>query len=169
MQKYAFVDRDGTILWEPKQPSEFDPRDTYSLRSIDDFKFMDGAITGMKKLAANGYKFVLATNQTYLGTPKNPRETFDQVMAKLKSELSQEGLSFDFIMVCPHGPDEGCECRKPKIGGLKPFLEANKGQIDFENSLMFGDRDTDGEFAKNLGVRFVRIKTNEKFDLPDDI
>ena len=72
-----------------------------------------------------------------------------------------ERVDFDEIFVCPHFESDMCECRKPKIGLLKDYLERN--DIDFGKSLMFGDRDTDESFAKNLGVKFVRIKKNNKF------
>jgi len=167
MQKYAFVDRDGTIIWEPERPLGIDPRETFPLASADQVQFMDGAIEGLQELQKKGYGLVLVTNQTFLGTPKHPQETFNQVMDRMREGLAEHGLKFEFEMVCPHGPDEGCECRKPKIGGLKDFLASNPA--DLANSLMFGDRATDGEFAKNLRVRFVKIETNKSFKLPQDI
>jgi imidazoleglycerol-phosphate dehydratase / histidinol-phosphatase len=88
-------------------------------------------------------------------------------MAKIDEELAKYSIAFEFKMVCPHGPDGVCDCRKPQIGGLKDFLRTH--EVDFANSVMFGDRTTDGEFAKNLGVRFVKIETNQKFELPIDI
>ena len=110
----------------------------------------------------------MVTNQTFLGTPKHPREMFDAVMQRIYDELDAVGVHFSFVMVCPHGPDENCDCRKPKIGGVKKFLEENP-DVDLAQSLMFGDRATDGEFAKNLGVRFIKIETNKRFELPADI
>lgn len=167
MQKYAFLDRDGTFLWEPERPEGVDPRETFPLKSMDEFKFMDDAIEGIRALVEKGYKLVMVTNQTFLGAPKHPKEMFDKVMSKIDEELAKYGIAFEFKMVCPHGPDEGCDCRKPQIGGLKDFLRTH--EVDFAHSLMFGDRATDGEFAKNLGVRFVKIETNKKFELPSDI
>jgi imidazoleglycerol-phosphate dehydratase/histidinol-phosphatase len=167
MHEYAFLDRDGTFLIEPERPPEADPRETFPLKSLAEFRFMDGAIDGLKELTDKGYGLVMATNQTFLGTPKHPRETFDSVMDRLHDELATHGIRFEFVMVCPHGPDEGCDCRKPKTGGLTEFLRENKP--DLEHSLMFGDRDTDREFAENLGVRFVRIETNKKFEVPKDV
>src|SRR3989338_9922938 len=130
MQKYAFLDRDGTFLWEPERPKSVDPRETFPLQSMEQFKFMDGAMDGIQKLVDNGYKLVMVTNQTFLGTPKHPKEMFDKVMSKIDEELEKYGIGFEFKMVCPHGPDEGCDCRKPKIGGLKDFLENKSGEID---------------------------------------
>jgi imidazoleglycerol-phosphate dehydratase/histidinol-phosphatase len=169
MQKYAFLDRDGTFLWEPERPEGVDPRETFPLQSMEQFSFMDGALEGMKQLVDKGYRLVMVTNQTFLGTPRHPQAMFDKVMAKINEELSEQGISFDFIMACPHGPDEGCNCRKPKTGGLYQFLKDSQGKIDLAHSLMFGDRATDEEFANNLGVRFVKISTNERFIVPQDV
>lgn len=168
-QKYAFVDRDGTFLWEPEKPEGIDSRETFPLKSMDEFKFMSGGKENLKILVDKGYKLVMVTNQTFLGTSKHPKEMFDQVMQRIYDELGTEGITFDFVMVCPHGPDEGCECRKPKIGGLEAFLEERKDIIDLPNSFMFGDRDTDRQFAENLKVKFVKIETNKEFKLPSEL
>lgn len=167
MTKYAILDRDGTIIWEPEKPEGIDPRETFPLKSANQVSFMEGAIEGMQQLQKMGYRLVLATNQTYLGTPKHPQQIFDQVMDRMFSELKTHGIEFDFVMVCPHGPDDGCECRKPAIGGLKHIIE--QADFDATHSIMFGDRNTDGEFAKNLGVRFQKIITNERFVVPGDL
>jgi imidazoleglycerol-phosphate dehydratase/histidinol-phosphatase len=169
MKKYAFLDRDGTIIWEPPKPDHADPHETFPLKSMEDFKFLDGAIEGLKILVSKNYNLVMATNQLALGTPQHPKEMFNQVMKRIEDELAKYNMRFEFIMVCPHGLDDGCDCRKPKIGGMKNFLKDRQGKIDFANSFMFGDRDTDGEFAKNLGVRFIKIQRNEKFVLPEGI
>jgi imidazoleglycerol-phosphate dehydratase/histidinol-phosphatase len=167
MKKLAILDRDGTFIWEPEKPEGVDSRETFPLKSADEVKFLPGAIEGMRQLRDLGYTLVMATNQTFLGTEKHPQNVFDAVMEKIRVELAMHGLEFDFVMVCPHGPDDGCICRKPAVGGLEKYLQGNT--VDFENSLMFGDRDTDGEFARNLGVRFVRIPTNGRFLLPEDV
>ncbi len=169
MQKYAFVDRDGTFLWEPEKPEGVDPRETFPLKSMEEFRFMEGGKENLKKLVDNGYKLVMVTNQTFLGSSKHPKEVFDAVMQRINDELGAEGVTFDFVMVCPHGPDEGCNCRKPNIGGLEGFLNEREGKIDLQNSYMFGDRDTDRQFADNLGVRFVKIETNKEFKFPQEI
>src|SRR3989344_9114445 len=121
MQKVALVDRDGTIIWEPERPERVDPRETFPLVSADQVSFVDGAIDGLKRLVERGDKLVLVTNQTFLGTPKHPQKVFDQVMNRMLGELQAHGVTFEFIMICPHGPDEGCECRKPKTGGVKKY------------------------------------------------
>ena len=167
MKKIAILDRDGTFIWEPEKPDGVDSRETFPLKSADEVCFLPGAIDGMKELQARGYSLVMATNQTFLGTSKHPQDVFDSVMNKITDELKHNGLAFDFIMVCPHGPDDGCDCRKPAIGGMVPYMKLH--EIDRAKSLMFGDRDTDRQFAENLNVRFVKIETNGPFVLPKDI
>lgn len=166
MQKFAFVDRDGTIIWEPERPAGVDPRETFPLTSADQVQFMDNAIDGLQTLVHQGYQLVLVTNQTFLGTEKHPQKTFDEVMARMRGELEKNDVHFVFEMVCPHGPDDGCECRKPKIGGVQDFLKQH--DADLSHSLMFGDRDTDRQFAENLGVQFVKVETNKRFEVPHD-
>lgn len=165
--KLAILDRDGTFIWEPEKPKGVDPRETFPLKNSDEVAFLPGAIEGMQLLRDRGYTLVMATNQTFLGTVKHPQHVFDAVMNSIVATLNENGLVFDFVMVCPHGPDEGCECRKPATGGMAYYMQGKN--IDFKNSLMFGDRDTDGEFARNLGIRFVRIPTNGTFTVPDDV
>jgi len=160
MQKYAFIDRDGTLIKEwgrDKYDVAYPPKD------IAEVVFMDGAIDGLKELLKRGYKLVLVTNQSYLGTPRNPKDIYNKVMDYFYLQLENHGIIFEFSMVCPHALEDNCSCKKPKIGGLYPFLTKHKGVIDLENSLMFGDRDTDRQFADNLGVKFVPVETNGTF------
>lgn len=164
MQKYAFIDRDGTIIHEFGRDKD---DIAYVPRSTDDVQFVDGAIEGMKQLIANGYKLVLATNQPYLGTPRNPSDTYNEIMDYVYNDLSSEGVTFVDEMVCPHEASANCDCRKPKIGGLDSFLRKHQEDIDLENSLMFGDRETDRLFAENLKVNFVEVETNGNFTIPE--
>jgi imidazoleglycerol-phosphate dehydratase/histidinol-phosphatase len=166
MHRYVFIDRDGTLIEEPEKPEGADPREAFPLKGASEVKFKEGALEVLKRYAEEGYRFVLVTNQPFLGTEKHPKETFDATMSAMVDELEKNGINFEFVMICPHGPDAGCDCRKPAIGGLKEFLDAEEGDIDFKNSLMFGDRDTDRQFAENLGVRFVGIETKGPFVVP---
>ncbi len=163
MQKYAFLDRDGTLI---KEWGRDEHNVAHPPKNIDEVVFMDGVTNGLKELRKQGYKLVLATDQSYLGTPRNPKDIFDVVMKHFYSELAAHGITFEYSMVCPHALEDNCDCKKPKIGGLRPFLAERADLIDFENSIMFGDRDTDRQFAENLGVKFVLIESNDTFAVP---
>jgi len=65
-------------------------------------------------------------------------------------------LSFDAVCICPHRPADNCACRKPKVGMVQPYLAG--ARVDFTGSAVIGDRLTDLEFARNLGVRGLRVQ-----------
>ncbi len=162
MQKYAFIDRDGTIIWEPERDKDGVAR---SLRGVGEVKFLPGGLDSLKLLVNRDYKLVLVTNQDYLGTASNPRSVFDEVMEYIFTKLKEQDIVFEYLMICPHGPNDDCKCRKPKAGGLNDFFAQREGKVDFANSIMIGDRDTDKEFADNIGVEFVYLNTNEQLVL----
>ncbi len=60
-------------------------------------------------------------------------------------------MHFEKVFICPHRPGDGCECRKPRTGLLREFLR--DGKVDLATSAVIGDRDTDLELARNIGVR----------------
>jgi imidazoleglycerol-phosphate dehydratase/histidinol-phosphatase len=70
--------------------------------------------------------------------------------------FSSQGIEFDAVFVCPHRKADGCDCRKPKIRLVEDWVREQ--QADLGASAMVGDRDTDLEFARNLGVRGLRVR-----------
>jgi imidazoleglycerol-phosphate dehydratase/histidinol-phosphatase len=72
--------------------------------------------------------------------------------------FGSQGIEFQAVCVCPHFKREECACRKPKLGMVEDFLAAN--EIDKQHSFMVGDRDTDLEFAANLGIEGLRVRMN---------
>jgi imidazoleglycerol-phosphate dehydratase/histidinol-phosphatase len=104
----------------------------------------------------------LVSNQDGLGTKTFPLKSFEIPQKAFLKKLLENGIKFEKIFICPHFAEENCKCRKPKTGLVDAFL--NKNQIDFKKSLMIGDRETDQQFAKKIGIKFVRIKTNGSFE-----
>jgi len=151
-KKYAFIDRDGTLI--------FEPQDTYQIDSLDKLKILDGVIKGLKLLKKQGYKLVLVSNQDGLGTKSFPTSDFELPQNKMLEVFKKEGIIFDQIFICPHFPTDKCDCRKPKLGLLKNF---DLNGIDKDRSFVCGDRKTDQQFAENLDVKFVPMKTNQNF------
>ncbi len=151
--KFAFLDRDGTMIWEPP--------DTKQIDSLDRLKILPGVIDGLHVLKKNGFELVMVSNQNGIGSLTFPREAFEAPQAEFVRLLAKEGIEFYAIFVCPHFPDAGCNCRKPKTGLVDEFLRTEP--VDILPSIMVGDRDTDREFAKNIGVQFVGMQTNGAF------
>ncbi|MFZ2189409.1 MAG: bifunctional histidinol-phosphatase/imidazoleglycerol-phosphate dehydratase HisB [Candidatus Magasanikiibacteriota bacterium] len=153
LNKYAFIDRDGTMIYEPP--------DTKQIDSLDKLKILDNVLTGLKQLITNNYKLIMISNQDGLGTTSFPRADFDLVQNRLLDKLKKEKIKFYRIFICPHLPNDNCSCRKPKIGLIKEFLLAKP--MNIERSFMIGDRDSDKQFAENLGIKFYQAKTNSSF------
>lgn len=152
-RKIAFLDRDGALIFEPPVTEQVD--------SVEQLEILPGVIKNLKRLQELDYLLAMVTNQDGLGTTKNPQENFDAVQNELFVRLGAHGIKFERVFVCPHFPEEKCACRKPKTALVEEFLR--ESPIDYEKSLMVGDRESDRQFAKNLGIRFFKMETNGIF------
>ncbi|QCI18664.1 bifunctional histidinol-phosphatase/imidazoleglycerol-phosphate dehydratase HisB [Buchnera aphidicola] len=148
-EKILFIDRDGTLIDEPK--------DNFQVDTINKIIFKKHVISSLCKLMKLGYKFVMITNQDGLGSPSFPLEKFNIPHFFLLSILKSEGIIFKDIFICPHFEYENCECRKPKIKLLKPWLN----KIETKMSYVIGDRITDMDLAKNINLQGIQYKENE--------
>ena len=148
-RRIVFLDRDGTLNEEV--PDE-------QVDSLEKVRFLPGVIPALLDLQRAGFGFVMVTNQDGLGTPRFPREHFERAHAFILHVLSSQGIEFESIFVCPHFLHEACDCRKPKLGMVREFVAANP--IDTAHSYMIGDRDTDLQFANNLGIEGLRVRVD---------
>ena len=142
MKKYLFVDRDGTIIKEPAD---------YQIDHIDKLVFFPNVISSLR-LAHKvlGYQLVLITNQDGLGTESFPSEDFWPVQNLMIRTLESEGINFEKIAIDSSFPSENSPNRKPRTGMLTDFILQG---FDLENSFVIGDRYTDVELGKNLGIK----------------
>jgi imidazoleglycerol-phosphate dehydratase/histidinol-phosphatase len=145
-RRIVFLDRDGTLNEEVADEQ---------IDSLAKIRLMPGVIPALLELKRAGFAFVVVTNQDGLGTPSFPRESFDLAQRFILDLFSSQGIEFEAVFLCPHFKREDCACRKPRLGMLQPYLDTN--DIDKAHSFMIGDRDTDMEFAANLGVEALRI------------
>ena len=151
--KIAFIDRDGTLIWEPPETKQVD--------SLEKLRILPGVIEGLRTLQEDGFELVMVSNQDGIGTPSFPQEDFDKPQSALLELLSEQGIAFTEVFVCPHKQEDRCNCRKPQTGMVDVFLKENVIELDV--SVMIGDRETDEVFAEALGVRFIRMETNGRF------
>lgn len=143
----VFVDRDGTLIEEP--PDE-------QVDSLDKVKFMPGVFAALSALRDRGYQFAMVTNQDGLGTPGFPLAAFETPHRFVLDAFASQGIEFKAIFICPHFKRDACACRKPRTGLVDAWVR--ECSIDLAASAMIGDRDTDMEFAANLGVRALRVR-----------
>jgi imidazoleglycerol-phosphate dehydratase/histidinol-phosphatase len=137
-----FLDRDGTLIEEPEDQQ---------VDALGKIRLVPGVIPALLQLAGHGYRFVMVSNQDGLGTKSFPTMNFEQCQEHMLGLFSSQGIHFDQIFICPHLPDAGCECRKPRAGLLTGYLAAT--DIDRQRSAVIGDRHTDLELAEKIGVR----------------
>jgi imidazoleglycerol-phosphate dehydratase / histidinol-phosphatase len=145
-RKLLFIDRDGTLIEEPTDKQ---------IDSIEKLKFLPGVIPALLQLKNAGYSFVMISNQDGLGTQSLPYENFTPPHELMLRIFESQGINFEAICICPHLPDAGCDCRKPKVGLVLDYLV--KQTICREISFVIGDRETDMQFADNIGIKGIKI------------
>jgi imidazoleglycerol-phosphate dehydratase / histidinol-phosphatase len=141
-----FVDRDGTLIEEPAD---------HQVDSLDKVRFLPGVFAALAELQTRGFRLAMVTNQDGLGTPSFPRPAFEGPQQFVLDAFASQGIHFDAVFVCPHFSTEDCHCRKPKTGLVEDYV---RNGVDLASSAMIGDRDTDLEFARNLGIRGLRVR-----------
>lgn len=145
-EKIAFLDRDGTLIWEPLDKQ---------VDQLAKVSLMPGVFPALMRLKEAGYQFVMITNQDGLGTDSFPQEDFRPVQDFVLELFASQGIVFREIFICPHFEDDGCKCRKPLPGHIANFFD--QVAVDRSNSVVIGDRETDLEFAQNIGVTGYRL------------
>lgn len=152
MQKVLFIDRDGTLIWEP--PIDF------QIDSFEKFKFLPSVITWLGKIARElDYELVMVTNQDGLGTESFPENTFWPVHNLMVDTLANEGITFEDQCIDRTFEKDNQPTRKPNTGMLTKYVN---GDYDLANSFVIGDRLTDVKLAKNLGSKSIFIKNYDK-------
>jgi imidazoleglycerol-phosphate dehydratase/histidinol-phosphatase len=144
--KILFVDRDGTLIEEPADQQ---------IDSYQKFRLMPGTIAALRRCVDAGYELVMVSNQDGLGTTSFPTETFSGPQLLLIDILAGEGIRFREVLIDVSLPSDHAPTRKPGVGLVRHYLGA--GQLDRERSAVIGDRETDLEFARNLGIRGIRF------------
>ncbi len=146
MTRILFIDRDGVLIEEPAD---------FQIDSYEKFRLVEGVIPSLLRLRDAGFEFVMVTNQDGLGTASFPRERFEGPHRLLLQILTSQGLRFREILIDESLPAENKPTRKPGIAIALHYLRDRS--IDLAKSAMVGDRETDMQFATNLGVRGFRL------------
>ena len=150
--KTIFLDRDGVINKEVNY-----------LHKIKDFEFIDGVFDACIYFQSLGYEIIIITNQAGIAREIFNEEDYQALTSWMLKQFHLNSIKILDIFYCPHGPNSSCECRKPKPG---MFLEANKiHQINFGESWMIGDKETDIQAAHKAGIeKTILVKSGHPID-----
>lgn len=141
MTAAIFLDRDGVII---------ENRDTY-VRSWADVAFLPGSFEALARLSSSSYKIVIVTNQSAVGRGIISIQTAEEISRRIIETIVEHGGRIDGVFMCPHAPDAGCDCRKPRPGLF--FQAATALAIDLSVSCMIGDAVSDLAAGQNAGIR----------------
>lgn len=144
----VFLDRDGVINHDS---------DAY-IKHPDEFHFIPKSPEAIALLNAEDFQVILITNQSAVGRGMISGRTLDAIFKKMIHGVEQAGGRIKDICFCPHAPDQGCNCRKPRPGLILQAVERHG--IDLNKSFMVGDSAKDIECGKNAGCAVtILVKT----------
>jgi histidinol-phosphate phosphatase family protein len=140
------LDRDGTVIEERNYLT--DPAQV---------ELLPGAVHGMRQLLDLGLGLVILTNQSGIGRKLFDAKQLQLIHDRLLGLLRDSGIEIDGIYYCPHVPEEGCDCRKPRTGLLK--LAAEDLGCEPDVPFVIGDKPCDIDLGTALGATTFLVRT----------
>jgi D-glycero-D-manno-heptose 1,7-bisphosphate phosphatase len=137
--KVVILDRDGTIVVN-----------RHYLSDPDELELAPGAAAGLRKMADLGFRLVMITNQSGIARGFFSLERLGEIHQRLQQMLDAIGVRLHGIYYCPHGPGDGCECRKPNLGLMQKA--ATELGFDMSEAIVIGDQESDVEFGRRAGA-----------------
>ena len=159
--KLVILDRDGVINFDSAQ----------FIKSPEEWKPIPGSLEAIARLKQNGYRVVVATNQSGIGRGLFDMDTLNRIHKKMHKASFELGGRIDAIFYCPHTADSKCECRKPKPGMFKRIAETLN--VDLTGVATIGDSLRDLQAGAAAGCRPILVltgkgeKTRDEGDLPE--
>jgi D-glycero-D-manno-heptose 1,7-bisphosphate phosphatase len=147
--RYILLDRDGVINHDSDQ----------FIKSPEEWQPIEGSLDAIALLNRHGYKIAVITNQSGLARGLFDEAMLEKIHAKMQQMVEEKGGKIDAIYVCPHGPSDGCNCRKPKPGMLESF--ANEHIVDLKDTAFIGDSLSDMQAAQAVGAKPILVKTGK--------
>jgi D-glycero-D-manno-heptose 1,7-bisphosphate phosphatase len=145
--KLVILDRDGVINFDS---------DAY-IKSPEEWVPIPGSIEAIAALARNGYTVCVATNQAGLARGLFDERTLEAMHDKMRALVDGAGGRIACIAHCPHHPDDGCSCRKPRPGLLLQI--AARHAVSLQDVPFIGDSEKDLQAACAAGARPILVRT----------
>lgn len=148
--KLIVLDRDGVIN---------EDSDAY-VKTLEEWIPIPGSLQAIARLSQAGWTVAVATNQSGLARGMFDASTLDDMHFKMQQLVMEQGGRIDLIVHCPHGPDAGCECRKPKPGLFRTIAE-HFGLADLKGVPVVGDSHRDLHAGLMLGGTPCLVRTGK--------
>ncbi|MEW6562626.1 MAG: D-glycero-beta-D-manno-heptose 1,7-bisphosphate 7-phosphatase [Pseudomonadota bacterium] len=159
--KLIILDRDGVINYDSAQ----------FIKSPEEWKPIPGSLEAIARLSQADYRVVVATNQSGVGRGLFDMPMLNAIHDKMLKAVAQAGGRIDAVFFCPHTPEAGCNCRKPKSGMIEEI--AARYNADLTGVPSVGDSLRDLQASAALGAQPILVltgkgqKTQAKGDLPE--
>lgn len=161
MRKVLFIDRDGTLIREPKTD--------YQVDSLDKFSFYPEVMWYLRKITEElDYDLVMVTNQDGLGTESYPETDFWPYQELMVDTMKGECIRWSAIHIDRSFEKDNSPYRKPGTKMLASYID---GDYDLSRSWVIGDRWSDSYLAKNLGAKgiFLHEEEGDTASIPEDL
>lgn len=149
--RHVILDRDGVLNHEAP--------DNGWITRPEDWIWQSGALEALRRLTEAGLRVSIASNQSGVGRGVMTAADLQRVTAKMKREAEAAGARIDEVVYCPHAPDAGCNCRKPRPGLLQALVDASGCPVD--QTILVGDAMRDLQAAQALGIRALLVRTGK--------
>ena len=153
LRNVVFLDRDGVIN---RDSPEY-------IKGWSEFEFLPGSLQALVALTRAGFESIIITNQSAVNRGLISVSDLKELHQNMQQAVRSQGGRIRDIFFCPHQPQEGCSCRKPKPGMIEQAC--SKYGIDPKETTMVGDSTKDIECARNAGCGstvLVRTGNGEK-------
>ena len=150
--RLVVLDRDGVINKESK----------HFVKSADEWQPLDGSIEAIAALTDGGFRVAVASNQSGLARGIFDYGALYAMHEKMRDLVAGAGGRIDHIVICPHGPDDDCDCRKPRPGLL--FQIAEHFDIDLRGVPFIGDSIRDLQAAHAANARPILVRSGNGRD-----
>lgn len=148
---HVILDRDGVLNREDAEGGWIcDPQD---------WRWEQGAREGLLLFARAGVRVSVVTNQSCVGRGLASTEQITRVHDHMLRKAAAAGARIHDVFVCPHAPEEGCDCRKPRPGLVRQAIEASG--VPATQTALVGDATRDLEAGRQAGVRVVLVRTGK--------
>ena len=146
-QSAVFLDRDGTLN-----------EDRGYVTSVRQFVLFPGVCEAIARLNQLQLPVIVVTNQSAIARGLMTEEDLTEIHQAFTQSLRQAGAHVDRFYFCPHHPQAGCECRKPKPGMIHQAVR--EFGLDVSRCCLIGDKQSDLEAAQAAGVKGVLVRTS---------